>query len=69
MKKPNFHPGDIPPWARWAAMDADGAWWCYEVEPLQQEHGWYENEVGRCQRLRIGPPLEDWRSSLIRLPD
>ncbi len=50
-------------------MDADGAWWCYEVEPLQQEHGWYENEVGRCQRLHSGPPLEDWRSSLIRLAE
>jgi len=67
MKKPSFNPGDIPAWARWAAMDADGAWWCYEVEPLMQDKGWYENEVGRCHPLRDGPPLEDWRSSLTRL--
>ena len=41
----------IPNWARWLAMDEDGSLWSYEAEPHCHDHGWYENEVGRCQRL------------------
>jgi hypothetical protein len=57
----------IPTWARWLAQDEDGAWWAYEVEPNQQHNGWYENEVGRIQRLVISPAPSDWRAQLIRL--
>ncbi len=49
-------------------MDADGAWWCYEAEPHRHDRGWYENEVGRSQRIeRL--PVDDWEASLERLPD
>jgi len=56
-----------PSWARWIAQDADGAWWAYEAQPLQQEHGWYENEVGRCVHLGHGPPNSHWHRTLARL--
>ncbi len=59
---------DMPDWARWIAQDEDGAWWAYEAEPNQQHNGWYENEVGRIQRLRQGEPNPDWRNALRRVP-
>ena len=56
-----------PEWARWMAQDADGTWWCYEAEPNQQDRGWYENEVGRIQRLGQSEPPEDWALTLVRV--
>jgi hypothetical protein len=58
---------NIPDWARWKAQDADGTWWAFEVEPLQFHKGWYENEVGRFQRLFSDKPSEDWKHTLSRL--
>jgi hypothetical protein len=55
----------IPDWARWLAQDEDGVWWAYEAEPNQQHNGWYENEVGRIERLVAAPPPADWRERLI----
>jgi hypothetical protein len=57
----------IPDWARWLAQDEDGAWWAYEAEPNRQHNGWYENEVGRLQRLVRGDPPVDRRARLIRI--
>ena len=58
----------IPSWVQWVAQDRDGHWWGYEVEPLRHEHGWYENEVGRC--IKLGQTRADgqWKDSLERLP-
>jgi hypothetical protein len=36
------------------------------VEPLRNDTGWYENEVGRCIRLGTGVP-GDWAVSLQRV--
>lgn len=59
---------DLPVWACWLAMDADGNWWCYEVEPHQHHQGWYENEVGRNRKLGQGVGQQpDWRNSLLRI--
>ena len=57
----------MPDWAEWLAQDADGTWWAYEAHPNQQHNGWYENEVGRIQRLGKGQPNDAWEESLIRL--
>lgn len=57
-----------PDWVRWLAQDADGTWWGFEVEPNQQDRGWYENEVGRCIRLASGEPNPEWRATLRALP-
>ena len=57
---------DLPAWVQWLAQDADGSWWGYEAEPNQADHGWYENEVGRCRRLTAGPANPRWRNSLRR---
>ena len=49
-------------------MDEDGVWWCYEAEPHQHDKGWYENEVGRSQKI-ITDSLHKlpWRDSLKKL--
>ena len=54
----------IPDWAQWLAQDEDGTWWAYEAEPNQQHNGWYENEVGRIQRLGKTDPPADWQTTL-----
>jgi len=56
----------LPEWTRWLAQDADGTWWGYEADPNQQDHGWYENEVGRIQRLGKTAPPDDWEVTLTR---
>jgi len=57
-----------PLWVRWIAQDSDGAWWGYEAEPHQGPVGWYENEVGRLQRLGQGTPNPQWRDALFPYP-
>ena len=64
---PELRAVSIPSWADWLAQDEDGTWWAYEAEPNQQHNGWYENEVGRIQRLARGEPPVDWRERLIRI--
>lgn len=57
----------LPAWAIWLAQDEDGTWWAYEAEPNQQHNGWYENEVGRIQRLVQTAAPADWRQCLVRV--
>ncbi len=57
----------LPEWVAWLAQDADGAWWGYEVEPLQYHRGWYENEIGRRVSLGQGVPDANWRESLRKM--
>jgi len=57
----------LPAWAMWVAQDGDGTWWAYEAEPNQQHNGWYENEVGRIQRLVVGARPDDWSVMLFRV--
>ncbi len=49
------------------AMDEDGVWWGYQVEPNQSHRSWYENEVGNSVRLGKGAQKIDWVSTLRRL--
>lgn len=58
---------NLPTWAVWLAQDADGAWWCYEAEPNQHDTGWYENEVGRIEKLAQGEPNPAWQDALIKV--
>ena len=62
----NVQPGppfDVPDWVRWIAQDRSGSWWGYSVEPLRNDSGWYENEVGRCLCLGNTSP-QHWAESL-----
>jgi hypothetical protein len=59
-------PEAIPDWVCWIAQDDSGVWWGYSVEPLRNDSGWYENEVGRHVRLG-STPRGDWRNSLARV--
>lgn len=56
----------LPDWVRWLAQDANGAWWGFEVEPLQADHCWYENEVGRSLKLETKHANAQWRNTLQR---
>jgi len=56
---------DMPEWVNWLAQDADGQWWGYEVEPHQYDHGWYENEIGRCIKLGQSKPDKAWRLNIF----
>lgn len=58
---------EYPCWANWLAQEADGTWWCYEVEPLQYHKGWYENEVGKYLKIAKHKPSDNWQHSLTRL--
>ena len=57
----------IPDWAEFLAQDADGTWWAYEAHPNEMHNGWYENEVGRIQRLCQAAAPENCHDTLIRL--
>lgn len=57
----------LPDWVCWLAQDADGQWWGYEVEPLEHDTGWYENEVGRNTRLIKTEAVAEWHEKLHRL--
>jgi hypothetical protein len=58
----------IPDWVRWLAQDKDGSLWGYSAEPHLHDSGWYENEVGDCQRLGRQTVTGDWRKSLRKHP-
>ena len=57
----------LPHWVNWVAQDADGTWWGYQVEPLQNHHGWYENEVGQNIRLTKEAANRDWENTLKKV--
>jgi len=61
------HFADVPGWAEWLAQDADGSWWAYEACPNQHDSGWYENELGRRQRIETTKRNQDWPESLQRV--
>ena len=57
---------DLPAWVTWVAQDRDGTWWGYSVEPLRNDNGWYENEVG-CY-IKLGKSVADsWELSLTKV--
>ena len=59
-------PGTIPDWVNWIAQDESGVWWGYSVEPLRNDRGWYENEVGVY--IRLGKTdAENWPDSLQKI--
>ncbi len=58
-----------PGWVQWLAQDADGCWWGFEVEPLQNHHGWYENEIGKYIKVCNDAPNSAWQDSLIKRND
>ncbi|MDH5190510.1 MAG: hypothetical protein OEW89_04600 [Gammaproteobacteria bacterium] len=57
---------EIPSGISWIAQDSSGVWWGYTVEPLRNDTGWYENEVG--EYVRLGKTeVSDWENSLQRV--
>ena len=56
----------MPDWVRWIAQDNNGSWWGYSAEPLRNDTGWYENEVG--DYIRLGSTDNTgWEDSLRRI--
>ncbi len=56
-----------PDWVHWIAQNKDGHWWGYSIEPLQHDHGWYENEVGNYILLAKKEPNKQWKQSLQKI--
>ena len=59
-------PFRILSWVNWIAQDSTGSWRGYSVEPLRNETGWYENELGRYVWLGESDP-NDWQRSLQKI--
>jgi hypothetical protein len=59
-------PFKIPDWVLWLAQDSSGIWWGYSVEPLRNDSGWYENEVGEYIKLGSTSP-DNWQNSLTQI--
>lgn len=59
-------PFSIPDWVCWVAQDGSGVWWGYSVEPLRNDSGWYENEVGDYLQLGSTQP-DNWQHSLRQI--
>jgi hypothetical protein len=54
---------DAPEWAKWLAMDEDGQWHWFDIEPALGHKMWYP--VGGCDETA---ELEDWNLSLEHRP-
>ena len=55
---------DSPDWADWAAVDASGAAYFYQVQPILDYSNWAVHG-GRIKRVGYCDPA-DWKNSLIR---
>jgi hypothetical protein len=62
-------PKDIPHCAKWVAMDRNGEWWAYEVEPERGVTGFYVE--GWFSALLIATTKNtdiDWTTTLKKIP-
>jgi hypothetical protein len=56
---------DAPEWAKWLAMDYDGAWFWYADKPRLDPDGWAQtSELYKCA---FAPA--PWKCSLQKRPD
>ena len=65
--KPDWN--DAPKWAKWLAMDADGAWYWFQERPhLRNVHvvEW-ENHLGG-KAVMAAAKNDEWRESLESRP-
>ncbi|VAW65250.1 hypothetical protein MNBD_GAMMA08-2988 [hydrothermal vent metagenome] len=67
LLKPDLENINVPNWVRFIAQDADGAWWGYSVEPLQNHRGWYENEVGEHIKLLQTAEQKHWQQCVFKV--
>ena len=59
---------EAPEWANWLAMDGNGLWYWYEVEPDKSDIlGYFYAENGGKYVAAISPTSE-WTESLARRP-
>ena len=69
LSKPDLTDVKVPVWVKFIAQDADGSWWGYSVEPLQNHRGWYENELGDNVKLIDSDSMagsNNWQTSLFK---
>jgi len=61
----------LPPWIEWLAMDEDGGWYGYQLEPELQKKSWgarLNTSFVYIPTLFAPAIAADWRQSLIRRP-
>lgn len=69
-EKPVIDVPSMPAWTSWAAMDSDGVWHAYRVEPEAESAVWAVSE-GYINYTRIPPSHApkwegDWKESLVK---
>jgi hypothetical protein len=57
---------EAPEWAQWAAMDKDGSWFWYDMEPSVLGDQWHY--AGRTCDIFDAPKHPDWTQSKQRRP-
>lgn len=64
--KPNWK--DAPEWANWLAMDDDGEWWWFELEPHIKNGRWWAALSGKDERCALNNNAK-WKDSLEKRPE
>lgn len=61
--------GDVPPSAKYMAMDGDGTWWWYNKKPTEDQDGqiWKTNG-SHGEYGRVVSHHKEWSSTLTRRP-
>ena len=60
-----------PKWAEWLAMDKDGQWHWYELQPYASQNQWWKNDErsSAFERVQgISSMEDDWTRTLSRRP-
>ncbi len=62
MNKPEWK--DAPEWANWLAMDGDGTWWWYDLEPELEADYW----ISKGKERKAIDTTEGYENSLEARP-
>jgi hypothetical protein len=58
---------DAPEWAKYLAMDEDGRWWWYELEPFGGQHGWFDGKFAMQTKAKV-KTTNHWHETLEERP-
>lgn len=59
---------EAPSWARYAAMDEDGAWFWYEKEPIIHDYSWIRQAYSQHEHIPSVKSNCPWKNSLHSRP-
>lgn len=59
---------DAPEWARYLAVDSDGDWYWYNLQPRTGENRWFFSSPNGLLKLAYLEESHGWRDSLEERP-